>query len=71
MITYISGSDRVALTLVPRTSMTWKMWFEALSNFVSFILDLDRECQFLVLEEGYEGEVGYGILTLNSRSETS
>ena len=67
MLSYLSTSNEVALTLVPRDGMTWKMWFEALSNLVSFVLGEKREYHFIVLEEGHEGEVGYGNLVLMSK----
>lgn len=68
-ITYSSFSNNVFLTLIPRDTMTWKMWSEAVCSLVSFMMDdVDREWQFIILEEGYEGEVGYGSLYQRSKT---
>ena len=62
-IMYPSTSDHVFLTLVPRDTMTWRMWSEALLGLMDFLLTHEgREWQFLILEEGLEGEVGYGAI---------
>ena len=61
-------SNDLVLSLTPRDTMTWKMWSDAVQNMVSFSLEnVPREWQFLVLEEGFEGEVGYGALYWKSR----
>lgn len=68
MITYYSSSGDLALTLVPRDTMTWRMWADAVIDMISFLLSgFHREWQFLVLEEGYEGEVAYGALSWKAK----
>ncbi|KAL6721714.1 hypothetical protein ACLMJK_000819 [Lecanora helva] len=63
LLSYTSYTDKIGLTLVPRDTMTWRMWADALGSMIAFILDgMHREWQFLVLEEGIEGEIGYGAL---------
>ena len=50
--------------------MTWRMWANAVTGFSSFLLDdnNDREWQFLILEEGYEDEVGWGSHLANEKN---
>ena len=62
-------SNDLVLSLVPRDTLTWTMWSDAVQSMVSFTLEhLHREWQFLILEDGIEGEVGYGALHWKSRA---
>ena len=72
IINYPSSSDSIMLTLIPRENMTWRMWSNAVNGMISFLLDgFTREWQFLILEQGFEGEVGYGTLYLKDRISDS
>ena len=62
-ITYVSFTKTVSLNLIPRENMTWKMWSAALLSFIDFTLEgMEREWQFILLEDGHDGEVGYGSI---------
>ena len=60
------GFPGIILVCYPRQPLTWSMWSEALTalSVVVSWRDFHREFQFLILEDGMEGEIGYGSLAL-------
>lgn len=60
-LSYSSGSTY--LVMHPREQMTWEKWNIVLSMMQS-IIRTATGFQFLVMENGIEGDIGYGSLTV-------
>ena len=57
------GDDWVDLVVVPREAMTWRMLGEGVPGGINLCGIGEKECQFVVIAEDIEGEVGLGSVT--------
>ncbi|KAL8915008.1 MAG: hypothetical protein Q9171_000448 [Xanthocarpia ochracea] len=57
------GDDWVDLVVVPREKMTWRMLGEGVPGGIRLCAIVAKECQFGIIAEDIEGEVGVGSVT--------
>ncbi|KAL8789309.1 MAG: hypothetical protein Q9213_001232 [Squamulea squamosa] len=62
--TDFTTKEIVDFVLIPREEMTWRMLAEAFNGAGRLICTVRKQFQFMVLAEGFEGEVGFGDTTM-------